>query len=99
LKEVRKPKETAEILQAKEDGYPLDMEGFWLCDKFRIRAVIRNPSVRGGRVRGQAAMVWARGDNKIRIVIAMVHVIGPEVVQLMTRGGKVISSSFKPNPC
>jgi hypothetical protein len=44
-------------------------------------------------------MAWARGDNKIGIVIAMVQVIGPELVQLMTRGGKVISSSFKPNPC
>ena len=27
--------------QAKKDGYPLDMEGFWLSDKFRIRAVKR----------------------------------------------------------
>jgi len=30
------------ILQAKKARYPLDMEGFWLSDKFRIRAVI-NP--------------------------------------------------------
>jgi hypothetical protein len=29
----------AGILQAKKAGYPLDMEGFWLSDKFRIRAV------------------------------------------------------------
>jgi hypothetical protein len=28
----------AGILQAKKAGYPLDMEGFWLSDKFRIRA-------------------------------------------------------------
>jgi hypothetical protein len=25
-------------LQAKKAGYPLDMESFWLSDKFRIRA-------------------------------------------------------------
>jgi hypothetical protein len=43
LKEVRKPKETAEILQAEEDGYPLDMEGFWLPDKFLVRAAINGP--------------------------------------------------------
>jgi len=28
----------AAIFQAKKAGYPLDMEGFWLSDKFRIRA-------------------------------------------------------------
>jgi len=28
----------AEILQAKKAGYPLDMEGFGLSDKCRIRA-------------------------------------------------------------
>jgi len=28
----------AGILQAKKDGYALDMEGFWLSDKFRIIA-------------------------------------------------------------
>ena len=28
----------AGILQAKKAGYPLDMEGFWLGDKFRIIA-------------------------------------------------------------
>jgi predicted 3-demethylubiquinone-9 3-methyltransferase (glyoxalase superfamily) len=26
----------AEILQAKKDGFHLDIEGFWLSDKFRI---------------------------------------------------------------
>jgi hypothetical protein len=29
----------AGILQAKKAGYPLDMEGFWLGDKFLIIAV------------------------------------------------------------
>jgi hypothetical protein len=30
----------AGILQAKKAGYPLDMEGFWLGDKFWIIAEI-----------------------------------------------------------
>jgi hypothetical protein len=36
----------AGILQAKKAGYPLNMEGFWLSDKFRIRAGIE--SFKGG---------------------------------------------------
>ncbi|MGD0662701.1 MAG: hypothetical protein ABSD38_32010 [Syntrophorhabdales bacterium] len=32
----------AGILQAKKAGYPLDMEGFWLGDKFWIIAAIYN---------------------------------------------------------
>ena len=62
----------AGIVQPKKAGYPLDREAFGLCDKCRIIADMRNPSVRRARVRGQAAMAWARGDNKIGIVIAMV---------------------------
>jgi len=30
----------AGILQVKKAGYPLDMEAFWLCDKFRDLADI-----------------------------------------------------------
>jgi len=26
--------------QIKKDGYGLNMEGFWLSDKFRVRAMI-----------------------------------------------------------
>jgi hypothetical protein len=29
-----------EVFQAKKYRYDLDIEGFWLCDKCRIRAVI-----------------------------------------------------------
>jgi len=29
----------AGILQAKKAGYLLDIEGFWRCDKFLVRAV------------------------------------------------------------
>jgi hypothetical protein len=34
----------AGILQAKKAGHPLDMEGFWLGDKFWSIAVIHEPS-------------------------------------------------------
>jgi hypothetical protein len=37
----------ARIPQAKKAGYPLDMEGFWLGDKFRIIAVIFNIRIAG----------------------------------------------------
>jgi hypothetical protein len=37
LKEVRKPKETAEILQGKKAGYPLDRLNSQPLDKFLIR--------------------------------------------------------------
>jgi hypothetical protein len=52
---------------------------------------------KGVRVWGKASMTWAGG--KIGIGIAMVQVIGPEIIKLMTRGGRAISTSFKPNPC
>jgi len=53
----------------------------------------------GGKGPGPSGNGLVKGDNNIGIVIATVQVIGPEIVQLTTRGGKVISSSFKPNPC
>jgi len=39
LKEVRKPKKTAEILQAKKAGYALNIDGFGALDKFLRRIV------------------------------------------------------------
>jgi hypothetical protein len=48
----------AGILQAKKAGYPLDMEGFWLGDKFRIIAVIDTSAA--SRLVNGLIQAWAR---------------------------------------
>jgi hypothetical protein len=48
----------AGILQAKKAGYPLDMEDFWLGDKFRIIAVIDTSAA--SRLVNGLIQAWAR---------------------------------------
>jgi hypothetical protein len=46
-KKAKIPAKKSGILQAKKAGYSLIMEGFWLGDKFRIRAVTSNFLIAG----------------------------------------------------